>query len=49
MHGTRSHHTDELDELKAHSNNNWILEVGNRTDNLIVAGEEGLDQTCFIK
>lgn len=44
----RPHHTDELDELKAHSNNHRVLEVTDRTHNFIVASEEGLDQTRFV-
>lgn len=48
MRDARPHHTDELDELKAYSNNHRVLEVINRTDNLIVASEEGFNQTCFI-
>lgn len=46
--GTRPHHTDELDERKAHGNNHRVVEVGDRTHNLIVAREEVFDQTCFV-
>lgn len=38
-----SHHTDELDELKAHSHNHRVLEVIDRPDDLIVANKEFLD------
>lgn len=42
------HHTDELDELKAHSNNHRLFEVIDRTDDLIVPDEESFNQACFI-
>ena len=45
----RPHHTDELDELQAHSYHHWVLEVIDRTDDLIVALEEGFNQACFIR
>ena len=44
----KPHHTDELDELKTHSHNDRVLEVIYRTDNLIITGEEGFNQACFI-
>lgn len=46
---TKPHHTDELDELKAHSNNHRVLEVVDRTDDLIVASEESFNQTCLVR
>lgn len=48
MYDIGPHHADELDELKAYSNNHRVLEVSDRTDDLIVASEEGFDQACFI-
>lgn len=49
MRDTRPHHADELDELKAHGNNHRVLEVSNRTDDLIIASEESFNQTGFIE
>lgn len=43
------HHTDELDELKAHSNNHRVLEVIDRTDNLIIPSEKSFNETCLIR
>lgn len=37
----RPHHTDELNELKTHSNVHFVLEMTDRTDNLIVTSEKG--------
>lgn len=43
-----SYHTDELDELKANSNHHRVLEVMDRTDNLVVASEKGFHQPRLI-
>lgn len=46
--GVGPHHINQLDELQAHGNHHWVLEVGNWTDHLVVASEEGFDQARFI-
>lgn len=45
---TRPHHTNELDELQAHGDDHRVLEVSHRTDHLVVAGEEFLNQASLI-
>lgn len=45
---TRPHHANELDELKADGDDHRVLKVSDRTDHLVVAGEEFLHQTGLI-
>lgn len=46
---TGPHHADELDELKADCDDHRVLEVGHRTDHLVVASEELLHQAGLIR
>lgn len=46
--GEDPHHVDELDELQAHGDHHRVLEVRDWANHLVVAGEEGFDQTRFI-
>lgn len=42
------HHTNELDELQAYGHHHRISEVIDRPDHLVIAGEQGFNQTCLI-
>ena len=44
----RPHHADELNELKTHGDDHLVLEMIDGTDDLIVTGEKGFNQTGFV-
>lgn len=45
----RTHHTDELDELEAHSDHHRFFEVIDRSDHFVVTSEKSFDQLCLIR
>lgn len=43
-----SHHADELDQLQSHGDHHSLAEVVDRSDHLVVAGEQVLHQFALI-
>lgn len=43
-----SHHTDELDQLQSHGDHHSLAEVVDRSDHLVVAGEQVLHQSALV-